>query len=212
MMRIEEYLHHLCAALKVDPLRRDEIRLEVHTHLRQRAYALMQKGLPLETAEEWATEEFGAPEEVAFQMSRIPPPPAVSIMDRHVSRLGRLMIAAGIGYFPLLLYTNGLRDNLSLAVAFTFGPLHVLLGRALLLKYRWARLSTLMMGLFYLWLARWIVPHLPWSFFEKNHLRTTLILILWILILGCVGLYSLWIFIHPRRRQIHWNSRGSIRA
>jgi hypothetical protein len=70
---IETYLDRLCTALTVDPLRRDEIRLEVHTHHRARVEGLLKSGLARERAEEHATCEAGSPESLAESMNGTPP-------------------------------------------------------------------------------------------------------------------------------------------
>src|SRR5688572_29592158 len=95
-MQMDAYLDDLCHALTVDPLRRDEIRLEVHTHLRQRADALVREGMNREAAEARAVEEFGDPSETAARFSVAPVPPTMWNVSRHVDILSGLLLAGGL--------------------------------------------------------------------------------------------------------------------
>jgi hypothetical protein len=219
-MGIDDYLDELCAALAVDSLRRDEIRLEVHTHLRQRANALMQKGLPAATAEEWAVEEFGYPEEMALQMSGIPASPAPHDLTPHVERLGNLLVTTGLGHLLLFLFVDDLDSDMLLkadalvlalkAVAFCFCIVHVVLGRALILHHQWARLSAMALGLTYVWAATFTLGRLPEIIGDLS--LVTARIMLWILALAGLGLYTFWIFLHPQRRHIRWDLSQRRRA
>ncbi|MBW3623435.1 MAG: permease prefix domain 1-containing protein [Armatimonadetes bacterium] len=103
-MNIEEYLQEMCTALNVDPLRRDEIRLEVHTHLQARAEALHKSGMTPERAEEHATREAGSPEALAKSMDGTP-----SVFTRALTpslkRVGGFLVL--YGFINLLLLRFG---------------------------------------------------------------------------------------------------------
>lgn len=65
MDRIDAYLDELVSVLDCDPLRRDEIRLEVHSHLRELMDEERRAGKPEQEAVVSALERFGPVEEVA---------------------------------------------------------------------------------------------------------------------------------------------------
>jgi HAAS len=71
MDRIDGYLDALVAHLECDPLRRDEIRLEVHTHLRELVASERRQGKSEEDAALAAIRRFGPVEEVAARLSDV---------------------------------------------------------------------------------------------------------------------------------------------
>jgi hypothetical protein len=71
MDRVDAYLDELVSHLDCDPLRRDEIRLEVHSHLRELIDSGLQEGLPESDAVAAALERFGPAEQVARRLTAI---------------------------------------------------------------------------------------------------------------------------------------------
>lgn len=69
MEQLDAYLDELVAYLNCDPLRRDEIRLEVHAHLREMVETNLAAGMAAEQAVEAAVDEFGPPREVARRLT-----------------------------------------------------------------------------------------------------------------------------------------------
>jgi len=69
MDELDAYLDELVAHLDCDPLRRDEIRLEVHAHLRELVDAHRARGASPQEAAETAIREFGPAEEVARRLT-----------------------------------------------------------------------------------------------------------------------------------------------
>lgn len=223
---IEPYLNALCAALNVDPLRRDEIRLEVHTHLRQRADALVRDGMDPETAERRAMEEFGEPHIVALQMDRhrgvFPLPRLERGWTRHIQRVGVFFYATGfIGL--ILILTDLCRSLISAApqngfwflqhqpylkwdllpIPLGFCLLHLALGLALMHLQRWARLAAMFLGLLYL-LAFLGMPalarhELPGSSSLEIAVRG---------LMAILGFYTLWAFCHPHHHYVKWAKDG----
>lgn len=80
MREIAAYVEDLVSRLECDPLKRDEIRLEAHLHLRELVDAEMAAGADAEAAQETAIRQFGPVEEVAARLAMIhdltPIPPA----------------------------------------------------------------------------------------------------------------------------------------
>lgn len=187
-MRIEEYLSKLCASLKVDPLRRDEIRLEMHLHLRERADAYRRQGLDAEEAERRATAEFGDPADLAAQLSL--PRPASSFLHiaRHVDRVGALFIGYGIVnllamiMLIVLFQSRVLGMNLQpdwimpliLVIVLVLAALQMFFGMALLHHRRWARVPVMVLSVLTL-------GNIPGA---------------------ALGIYALWTLLHPQSRQV----------
>ena len=184
MMRIEEYLQQLCASLDVDLLRRDEIRLEAHQHLRERAESLMEEGLNLAEAEERAVAEFGPPEQVARQLSSSLGPAPLTKSAKQVgwaalafAIYGGLLVAVAV---PLGLYglayvgPNRLWLWLWPAILLVMGLLYVGCGMALRQHRAWARLPVIVLSILSL-------ASFPGLF---------------------VGAYALWTMFNPRTRLV----------
>lgn len=69
MDSLDAYLDELVSHLDCDPLRRDEIRLEVHAYLQEAVDAHLRHGMNAAEAKETATKELGAPESVARRLA-----------------------------------------------------------------------------------------------------------------------------------------------
>jgi len=69
MDTLDAYLDELASHLDCDPLRRDEIRLEVHAHLREMVEQRRAEGLPTDQAEQAAITAFGTAERVARRLA-----------------------------------------------------------------------------------------------------------------------------------------------
>jgi hypothetical protein len=108
-MSIEEYLDRMCASLTVDPLRRDEIRLETHLHLRERVEDLVSQGMDRPSAEDRAVTEFGDPSEIGERLSRNRPFSLPRRITPPIRNAAILLFALGFEQSPgLLLSANNL--------------------------------------------------------------------------------------------------------
>ena len=87
MYELDEYLNELVSLLDCDPLRRDEIRLEVHSHLRELLEKEKREGRSPTEAAQAAIAQFGTAEEVARRLTaanrgRVPTPARASLAWR----------------------------------------------------------------------------------------------------------------------------------
>jgi hypothetical protein len=110
-MTIEEYLDELCASLAVDPLRRDEIRLETHLHLRDRVHILRQQGVAEEEANAQALTEFGDPKGLAFRFNQTEPGASPLEPKQCSSSFSNALLFFAVGSFLMLLCRLGLLES-----------------------------------------------------------------------------------------------------
>jgi hypothetical protein len=107
-MTIEEYLDELCASLTVEPLRRDEIRLETHLHLRDRVHILQQQGLPEEEANAQALTEFGDPKDLALRFNQTASVASPLELKQRTPSFSSALLFFAVGSFLMLLCRLGL--------------------------------------------------------------------------------------------------------
>ena len=209
-MTIERYLDMLCGRLSVDPLRRDEIRLEVHTHLRQRADDLQSRGLDRETAEAWAAEEFGDPLDVASRLSVSQPAWVAPQVRSHADCAGLLLIFFGLSEYVTCLGLGMLAGGgVNVGLASVCEGLRVFLGWSLVRHRRWARFPA--MGLALVWLALYgwtIVPMLIPSLFPHSTVARFTLRDVQTLALSVApvlaNLYVVWALMGRRARRLAW--------
>ncbi len=186
-MTIDEYLERLTAGLDADPLRRDEIRLEVHGHLRERVEELAADGAERAAAETRAMEEFGPPEEYARALSGPHRMPTWLRMDRHVARLGWCYV--GYAIIGILVLTAFAILNREIPVAGVSATDHgsgvALIGAAAIVLY-------LVVGMA-------LVRRRPWA--RRLALAAVLLHIGMFPIGTALGLYALWVLLHPTVRR-----------
>ena len=186
-MTIDEYLERLTTGLDSDPLRRDEIRLEVHGHLRERVEELAADGMERAAAEARALEEFGPPEEYARALSGPGRLPTWLRMDRHIVRLGWCYI--GYAIIGILVLTAFAIQNAQIPVAGVKAAdqgfnveligavaiiLYLVVGMALVRCRPWGRWLALAAVLFHI------------GMFPAG---------------TALGLYALWVLLHPTVRR-----------
>lgn len=194
-MTIDEYLQRLTAGLEADPLRRDEIRLEVHGHLRERVEELAADGMERAAAEDRAMEEFGPPEEYARALSGPGRLPTWLRMDRHIVRLGWCYVAyAVVGILILASYSllaaggylgEAIRDAaLAEAAQPQSGFVNAVVAAAVIL---------------YLIAGMGLVRRRPWA---RLLAFACVPLHIGMIPIGTVlGLYALWVLLHPTVRR-----------
>jgi hypothetical protein len=196
-MTIDHYLDDLCASLAVDSLRRDEIRLETHLHLKERVEDLVSQGMDRARAEERATQEFGEPSETAARLSENRPLSFPVRLKTPVRNVAILMIVLGVQYFSGLLFI--VSDLANHPHPFTWQRVYPLLLEAL----------PLIAGIGLLrgrWWSRWagIVPAVafPAFFLTTLPMRSVVYGGWWRPMAGLptviLWLYVLWTLLHPR--------------
>lgn len=168
MREIAAYVDDLVSRLECDPLKRDEIRLEVHLHLRELVDAEMAAGADAEAAQEAAIRQFGSVEEVAARLAMVhdlaPIPPAAVHRPGVVIGWG-LVVAPMVVAIGLFAPVAILPDYL-IWTATTAWVVAV----AALARWRGARRPLLVAGLaatvgFALWAAPWLMS----SWFMLRH-------------------------------------------
>jgi hypothetical protein len=214
-MTIDHYLDDLCASLAVDPLRRDEIRLETHQHLRERTRDLIRQGIDPMDAEERATMEFGDVVEVASRLSATPSLHSSAELFRPIRSAAIMMIGLGFYWLCTILVTTNLdyfqRERLSqkifdLVLVSLLYPLPVLAGMGLLRRSRWARWGAVLSSGLMLWMlfefyrsvllqARYLGTGIQWYSVRTEILNVPG---------GIIGFYVLWTLLHPRYRALSW--------
>lgn len=208
-MEIEDYLDTLCAALTSTPLRRDEVRLEVHQHLRERADILMGRGMCPEEAESRAVAEFGAPEELADKFSLYKGKRSRNITHRPAEWVGVLLISYALIQcvytcvsFALPLHDTGSKAYSLLTIFCSVLIAYLILGRSLLHHRSWARIPTLLLTLFNPWMLIIIYVYV------QNPLMYGDVLLQPFVLTGLypffIGLYAAWAFFGPGRRTVQW--------
>lgn len=188
-MNIEEYLSRLDENLEADPLRRDEIRLEVHGHLRERVEELTADGLTREAAEARAIDEFGPPEEYARGLSGKGRMPTWLRMDRQVTQLGWCYVGYAILGTLALPFQYIHDDGLAMA-GFEAGQ-----------NYHSTAFGAFGVAaiLVYFLVGRALVRHRPWA---RKVALVTLFLHIGLVPLGTIlGVYALCVLFHPTVRR-----------
>ena len=105
MYELDAYLDELVSLLDCDPLRRDEIRLEVHSHLRELLQEQTRKGKPPAEAARTAIAQFGTAEEVARRLTAAN---RGRVATRAAMPLGRRSVAVAVAFASSLVAMVGL--------------------------------------------------------------------------------------------------------
>jgi hypothetical protein len=206
---IEAYLNELCAALTVDSLRRDEIRLDIHRTLREQAEARQRKGVDPYEAEAQAVREFGSVVSVASRFNSKPNFLLPSQFIMPLKAAGIMLISLG---FLWLSYGLALFNSIYFHV-WRFEPLN----RAVFLG-RWAILLLLLVasGIGLMRLRRWAqwagVFIAAFSFEMFFIFQNDLIAMnLYEPVSPLPGIpicllsgFVLWTLLHPRYRKVPW--------
>jgi hypothetical protein len=204
-MDIEAYLNQLCDCLSVDPLRRDEIRLETHIHLRERTEELISQGMDRSTAEDQAVMEFGDPSEMAARLNGSRPFSLPTHIKNPIRNAAILLFALGFEQSPGLLLSASTLVSHPHPFAFERSGLPILLvvfpmiaGIGLLRGRLWARWAGVLASATYTAL---ILSMLPQRFALRGGSLEWQLLTMYLPKI-MLWLYVLWTLLHPRNWKL----------